>query len=150
MIAWILGQRGETRVAMSGWIAEHYEDGADVTHLILHPLAAGVADKMRQLAHAFGLAQAITGQMPEVPPDTCWATIADSEHGRAIWLHHGQDAWIHRPIDDYWEQVLRTRGYTALWIGMDATTDLTTERRVDRYLTHTHRLYGGLIRVADL
>ena len=42
------------------------------------------------------------------------------------------------------------RGYTALWIGIDATSGLSTERKIDRYTAHTHRLYCGLIRVSDL
>ena len=105
-LAWILGQRSETPIAISGWLGEHPEDGRDVAHLIVHPLAVGVADKMRQLAQLLGLAQASTGrsddvQTPAGPPSLTPSTAKRSGCTTA------RPPQIHRPIDTEWKQVLR-------------------------------------------
>ena len=150
-LALILGQRTERRLGMTGWIGEHPDDGRDIAHLLIHPLGHGVADLMRRLADAFGLPRSDAGPMHQIPPDTVYAQLDDQDPtGRPeIWIHHGQDAWLHRGITNDFGQVLRERRYAVLWIGIDGATDVDQAAGRERYMRRAHRLYVGLIRVME-
>lgn len=145
--AWWLGQDSERIMALAGWIGEHPTTGADVAHLLLHPLGDGAAAKVRQLADALGLARAGTGAMVDVPPDTAWATIDDAAEGRSVWLHYGDSAWIHRPVTPDWEAAAAGQRFVILTAGVDGL-HVRSLRDVDRYIARAHRLYTGKVRVA--
>lgn len=143
--AWLLGQAGEGRVAMTGWIGERPDDGADLLFLLVHPAGHGVADKMRTLATAWGLSPADAGAPVQVPPDTAWLTLGDSDDGPAVWLHHGDRAWLHRPLPEQHREVLAARGEAVLIVGTDGLT-MTDQRALDRYLARLHRVWMGRLR----
>lgn len=142
----IHGQVGERQVALAGWIGEHPIDGADVAHLLIHPLGHGVADKMRVLAGVLGLA---ADAPPQVPPDTTWIGL-DEPPGWAR-IHHGQDAWIGRPATPEWLTIARARHLVVLSLGLDGGS-VRRERDIDRYVgtqARRGRLYLGLVRATE-
>lgn len=139
-IAYILGQRGEQLLAMTGWVQE-MPDG-DGAHLLLHPIGHGVADRMAALGQALGLAEG-GDWMPAVDPDVALVEIEDDQ----VHLRYGGQWWLTRPVTPDWQAAARARGQVALWVGRDGAT-LTTTRDVDRYMDRAQtrgRLHYGLL-----
>jgi hypothetical protein len=145
---WWLTPDADRRIALTGWIGEHPATGADVAHLLLFPYADGVAAEMRIMAEALGLARGDTGTMPQVAPDTTWATIGGAPEGRSVWLHYGDAAWMHIPISEEWERAATAERMVALTVGVDGVV-IGSIADVDRYVRRpARRLYLGLIRLA--
>lgn len=146
VVADLLGQTGERQLAITGWIGEQPEDGGDVAHLLVHPHGQGVADKMRALAAIFGLAAG--GPPPQVAPDTTWVGL-DQPPGWAR-IHHGDAAWIGRPVTADWLAVARARHMVVLSLALDGGR-VSDDRRLDRYVAsqmQRDRLFLGLVRAA--
>lgn len=146
VVADLHGQLGEQQLAITGWVGEHPGDGGDVAHLLVHPHGHGVADKMRALGVILGLA--VDGAPAQVPPDTTWIEL-DEPPGWAR-IHHGDAAWIGRPVASDWLDVARARHMVVLSLALDAG-NVTAGAPLDRYIdsqVRRGRLYLGLVRAA--
>lgn len=139
-------QDGEKRVGLAGWIGESPEDGGDFLFLLLHPWAHGIADRMRKVADILGLERGDQG-LPMVPPDTAYLAIGPSDGDDAVWLHHGEAGWIHRPMPAVHLDVLRARGEAMLVLGVDGFDGMSRPKDLERYLSRQHRLYLGRLRL---
>lgn len=143
----ILGAPADRLVALAGWITPS-PSGHDYAQLLLHPLGDGVSAEMATVAELLGLARCDAGTMPKVSPDTTWATLADHpSDGPSIWLHLGQDVWVHRPISSQWAACVIAQRELILWVSLDAGP-ADTIADMDRIVTpaRAHRLWAGRIR----
>lgn len=152
--AWWLGQAGERRITATGWIGEHPVNGQDVAHLLLYPLGGGVARQMLQLSGALGLTGADAGPMTSVPPDTTWATLGPAPEGPSVWLHYGDQAWLHRPVTPEWENAAQHQRMLVLTVSLDTITIRPGRAQLDEIGRHLsarpQRLQIGLVRLGQL
>lgn len=146
-VADVLGQASERLLVLTGWIGEAPTDGADVAHLLMHPLGHGVADKMRVLAGLLGLGPATElAALTEVPAEV--ASVALVTDARDTWaqLHIGEAMVAERPVPPDWQAAARSRGWVILTVGQDP---LETVRDLDRYLTRSRRLHIGRLTLQE-
>jgi hypothetical protein len=141
-VADILGQDGERRLALTGWIGEHPATGADVAHLLLYPLGHGVAAKMRAVAELLDLRGALAG--PVHTSTAAYLTVDDD--GPHAQIRTADTALlIERPVTAEWAVAARTAGQVMLTAGQDGYTG--HPRELERYLARGRRLSMALLDV---
>lgn len=126
------------------WVGAEPSIGADVAHLLLHPLGWGQEPRMRAAADLLGLAPADRPPAPDVPPDITLAVIGHE----LLTIHYAADEAASHTVELDWARVALVHHVVVLYAGLDPLPYADPDH-VGLYLSRRHRLRVGVIRAVD-